>query len=51
MDPGAALAVGSLQVFGGCVEGFVLLSETHNLGQGASYLRTMLKLEEYRLTQ
>lgn len=53
MDPGAALAVVSLvfQVFGGCVKGFVLLSEAHNLGRDAAYLRTMLNLEEYRFTQ
>ncbi|KAF7512912.1 hypothetical protein GJ744_012015 [Endocarpon pusillum] len=53
MDPGTALAVVSLsfQVFGGCIKGFVLLSEAHNLGQDASLLRTMLNLEEYRFTQ
>ncbi|ERF69388.1 hypothetical protein EPUS_05933 [Endocarpon pusillum Z07020] len=53
MDPGTALTVVSLsfQVFGGCIKGFVLLSEAHNLGQDASLLRTMLNLEEYRFTQ
>lgn len=53
MDPGTALAVASLsfQTFGGCVKGFVLLSEAHNLGRDASFLRTMLNLEEYRFTQ
>lgn len=53
MDVGTALTVVSLsfQVFGGCVKGFVLLSDAHNLGQDASFLRTMLNLEEYRFTQ
>lgn len=50
MDPGTALAVVSLsfQVFAGCVQGFVLLTEAQNLGKDASYLSTMLELEEYR---
>jgi Prion-inhibition and propagation len=53
MDPGTALAIVSLSfyVFGGCVKGFIVLSEAHNLGQDASFLRTMLNLEEYRFTQ
>lgn len=53
MDPGTALAVVSLsfQVFAGCVQGFVLLTEAHNLGEDASYLSTMLELEEYRFMQ
>jgi Prion-inhibition and propagation len=53
MDPGTALAIVSLSfhVFGRCVKGFVLLSEAHNLGQDASFLRAMINLEEYRFTQ
>lgn len=57
MDPvsaaGLALSVASVsfQVFGGCVKGFVLLSTAHNLGKDASFLRTMLKVEEYRFVQ
>lgn len=53
MDPGTALAIASLsfQVFGGCVKGFMLLSKAHNLGEEASYLQTLLSLEEYRFIQ
>lgn len=53
MDPGTALAVISLsfEVFAGCIKGFVIVSNAHNLGKDASYLRTMLNLEEYRFTQ
>ncbi|EXJ81179.1 serine/threonine protein kinase [Capronia epimyces CBS 606.96] len=53
MDPGSVLAVVSLsfQIFGGCVQGFTLLSSAHNLGKDASLLQTMLSLEEYRFIQ
>lgn len=53
MDPGTVLAVVSLsfEVFAGCIKGFVIVSNAHNLGKDASYLRTMLNLEEYRFTQ
>lgn len=53
MDPGTVLAVVSLsfEVFAGCIKGFVMVSNAHNLGKDASYLRTMLNLEEYRFTQ
>jgi Prion-inhibition and propagation len=57
MDPasaaGIALSVTSLsfQLFAGCVRGFVFLSTAHNLGRDASFLRTMLKVEEYRFVQ
>ena len=50
---GLALAGVSLsfQVLGGCVKGFMLLSDAHNLGKDALLLRTMLNLEEYRFVQ
>lgn len=53
LDPGTALAVVSLtfQAFAGCVKGFVLLSDAHSLGKDASFLRTMLNLEEYHFIQ
>jgi len=57
MDPvsaaGVALSVTSLsfQVFAGCVSGFVFLSTAHSIGKDASFLRTMLKVEEYRFVQ
>jgi hypothetical protein len=57
MDPvsatGIALSATSLsfQVFAGCVRGFVFLSTAHNLGKDASFLHTMLKVEEYRFVQ
>lgn len=53
MEAGTALAVVSLtfQTFAGCVQGFVLLSDAHNLGKDASLLRTMLNLEEYHFIQ
>lgn len=57
MDPisaaGIALAVPPLafQVFAGCVQGFVTLSTAHNFGKDASFLQTMLNVEEYRFVQ
>jgi hypothetical protein len=57
MDPisvaGLALSAASLSfdIFAGCVKGFVLLSTAHNLGKDASYLQTMLDVEEYRFVQ
>ncbi|KAL1860096.1 hypothetical protein Plec18167_004201 [Paecilomyces lecythidis] len=57
MDPvsaaGLALSVPSLafEVFAGCVKGFVLLSTAHNFGKDASFLLTMLNVEEYRFVQ
>lgn len=53
MELGTSLAVVSLtfQIFGGCVQGFTLLSTAHGLGNDASLLRTMLNLEEYSLVQ
>lgn len=54
MDPvnGASLGLAvvslSFQIFGGCVEGFVLLSTAHNLGKDAQFLLTLLNAEEYR---
>ncbi|KAL5044506.1 hypothetical protein BDW71DRAFT_215687 [Aspergillus fruticulosus] len=38
----------SVQLFGGCVAGFTLLSMAHNFGKDASFLQTMLSVEEYR---
>ncbi|EAU31025.1 predicted protein [Aspergillus terreus NIH2624] len=57
MDPisaaGIAISVASLsfQVFAGCVKGFVVLSSAQNFGKDASFLRTMLNVEEYRFIQ
>lgn len=53
MDPGTALAVVSLsfQVFGGCVQGFMLICKARNLGKDASLLRSLLSLQEYRFIQ
>lgn len=50
---GIALSVASLsfQVFAGCVKGFVLPSSTQKFGNDASFLRTMLNMEEYRFVQ
>ncbi|KAL4993594.1 prion-inhibition and propagation-domain-containing protein [Aspergillus recurvatus] len=38
----------SVQLFGGCVTGFTLLSTARNFGKDASFLQTMLSVEEYR---
>ncbi|PWY73021.1 hypothetical protein BO70DRAFT_320362 [Aspergillus heteromorphus CBS 117.55] len=57
MDPvtaaGLALAVPGLafQAFAGCVQGFVILSTAHNFGKDATFLRTILNVEEYRFVQ
>jgi serine/threonine protein kinase len=57
MDPftagGLALGIVSLsfQVFAGCVKGFMILSSAHNFGKDASFLKTMLSVEEYRFVQ
>ncbi|OJJ03030.1 hypothetical protein ASPVEDRAFT_72790 [Aspergillus versicolor CBS 583.65] len=50
---GLALSAVSLsfELFGGCVEGFVLLSNAQNFGRDASFLRTMLNVEEYRFVK
>lgn len=51
----AAGAVGvvslSLQLLGGCIKGFVLLSTAHNLGDDASTIACMLELQEIQLTE
>lgn len=51
----AAGAVGvvslSLQLLGGCIKGFVLLSTAHNLGNDASTIACMLELQEIQLTE
>jgi hypothetical protein len=51
----AAGAVGvislSLQLLGGCIKGFVLLSTAHNLGKDASTIMCMLNLQEIQLTE
>ncbi|KAL9634777.1 MAG: hypothetical protein Q9164_003884 [Protoblastenia rupestris] len=41
----------ALQVFDGCVKGFVLMSTAHNLGRDADIMRSMLDWEQYRLEQ
>lgn len=41
----------SFEVFAACVQGFVLLSKAQNLGEDASYLVTMLNVQEYRFLQ
>ncbi|OJJ45964.1 hypothetical protein ASPZODRAFT_17394 [Penicilliopsis zonata CBS 506.65] len=57
MDPitaaGLALAIPPLafQVFAGCIQGFTTLSSAQNLGKDASFLLTMLTVEEYRCLQ
>ncbi|PYH94511.1 hypothetical protein BO71DRAFT_228390 [Aspergillus ellipticus CBS 707.79] len=57
MDPvtaaGLALAVPGLafQTFAGCVKGFMILSTAHNFGKDATFLRTILNVEEYRFVQ
>ncbi|KAL7651569.1 hypothetical protein ACMYSQ_008914 [Aspergillus niger] len=57
MDPitasGIAIGVVSLsfQVFAGCVKGFMILSSAHNFGKDASFLQTMLSVEEYRFVE
>ncbi|KAL6233198.1 hypothetical protein BDW75DRAFT_215713 [Aspergillus navahoensis] len=38
----------SVQLFGGCLTGFTLLSTARNFGKDASFLQTMLSVEEYR---
>ncbi|KAL4976596.1 prion-inhibition and propagation-domain-containing protein [Aspergillus desertorum] len=38
----------SVQLFGGCATGFALLSTARNFGKDASFLQTMLSVEEYR---
>ncbi|MCJ1304433.1 hypothetical protein MMC08_007245 [Hypocenomyce scalaris] len=51
----AAGAVGvvslSLQLLGGCIKGFVLLSTAQNLGKDASTIVCMLELQEIQLTE
>jgi hypothetical protein len=51
----AAGAVGvvslSLQLLGGCIKGFVLLSIARNLGNDASTIVCMLELQEIQLTE
>ncbi|KAL4733650.1 prion-inhibition and propagation-domain-containing protein [Aspergillus similis] len=37
-----------IQLFEGCVTGFTLLSTARNFGKDASFLQTMLSVEEYR---
>ena len=41
----------SVQIFDGCVKGFVLLSTAGNLGRDADILRSMLEWEQFRLEQ
>src|SRR2546430_611862 len=41
----------SLQLLGGCIKGFVLLSTAHNLGNDASTIVCMLELQEIQLTE
>ncbi|KAI2993913.1 hypothetical protein CBS147346_10788 [Aspergillus niger] len=51
MDP-ASLGLGALslsfQVFAGCVKGFSILSAASCFGKDASFIQTMLNVEEYR---
>jgi hypothetical protein len=41
----------SLQLFGGCIKGFVLLSTARNLEKDASIIVCMLHIQEIRLTE
>jgi hypothetical protein len=41
----------SLQLLGGCIKGFVLLSTARNLGNDASTIVCMLELQEIQLTE
>ncbi|KAI0886548.1 prion-inhibition and propagation-domain-containing protein [Annulohypoxylon maeteangense] len=40
----------SLQLFGGCIKGFVLLSTAQNLGKHASAIECILNIQEIQLT-
>ena len=40
----------SLQLLGGCIKGFILLSKARNLGKDASTIICMLNIEEIQLT-
>ncbi|KAI1088499.1 prion-inhibition and propagation-domain-containing protein [Rostrohypoxylon terebratum] len=40
----------SLQLFGGCIKGFVLLSTAQNLGKHASVIECILNIQEIQLT-
>lgn len=50
MDP-VSIASLSFEVFAICVQGFVLLSTAQNLGEDASFLVTMLSVQECRFLQ
>lgn len=47
----AALVSLSLQLFGGCIKGFVLLSKARNLGKDSSTIICMLHIQEVQLTE
>ncbi|KAI0895278.1 prion-inhibition and propagation-domain-containing protein [Annulohypoxylon nitens] len=46
----AGLVSLSLQLFGGCIKGFVLLSTAQNLGKHASAIECILNIQEIQLT-
>ncbi|KAL5044381.1 prion-inhibition and propagation-domain-containing protein [Aspergillus fruticulosus] len=50
MDP-VSIASLSFEVFAVCVQGFILLSKARNLGEDASFLVTMLSVQECRFLQ
>src|SRR4051812_1128612 len=50
IDP-VSIASLSFEVFAICVQGFVLLSKAQNLGRDASFLVTMLSVQECRFLQ
>ncbi|KAL2833810.1 prion-inhibition and propagation-domain-containing protein [Aspergillus cavernicola] len=49
-DPVSIVSL-SFEVFAACVQGFVLLAQARNLGEDASFLMTMLSVQEYRFLQ
>ena len=48
---GVGIASLAIQLLGGCIKGFVLLSTAHNLGKDASTIVCMLNLQEIQLTE
>nr|POE77885.1 hypothetical protein CFP56_09528 [Quercus suber] len=53
MDPGTAIGLASLaiQLLGGCIQGFVLLTEAHNIGRVGNTLVCLLSIQELRLVE
>src|SRR4051812_7487092 len=51
-DPFSAVSVVSLslQLLGGCIKGFTLLSTAHNMGKDALTIVCMLNIQEIQLT-